>query len=186
MLRSFVPSLAVMLMAASGGSGAQGALIDRSDIRFVVRQAGGGVEGRFRRWKANVDLRPQNPARSKAELEIELASVDLANDETEAAIRRPAWFDTARFPLARFESTAVRGTGSARFAIDGRLSLKGVTRDVTVPVVLSTDGGGNSVAQGQFTLNRLDYRIGDGMWADTDTVADDVAVHIRMVLPPVG
>jgi hypothetical protein len=35
-------------------------------------------------------------------------------------------------------------------------------------------------------LNRLDYRIGDGQWADTGTVANEVAVRIRMVLPPVN
>lgn len=185
MLRSFVPSLAVMLMAASGGAGAQGVLIDRSEIRFVAKQSGGGVEGRFRRWKANVDFRPQDPAKSKAAFEIELASIDLASDETETEARRPAWFDTAKFPVAKFESTVVRGLGGGRYEIDGRLSIKGVTRDISVPVALRNDAGGNSVTEGQFTVKRLDFRIGEGMWADTDAVADEVVIRIRMVLPPV-
>jgi polyisoprenoid-binding protein YceI len=185
MLHSFVPSLAVMLMAASGGAGAQGVLIDRSEIRFAAKQTGGGVEGRFRKWKANVDFRPKDPANSKAAFEIELASIDLASEETETEIRRPAWFDTAKFPIARFESTSVRSLGSDRYEIDGRLSMKGVTRDVSVPVALRKDGGGNSVAEGQFTVKRLDYKIGEGMWADTSTVADEVVIRIRMVLPPV-
>jgi polyisoprenoid-binding protein YceI len=185
MLRSFVPSLAVMLMAASGGAGAQGVLIDRSEIRFVAKQMGGGIEGRFRRWKANVDFRPQDLARSKAAFEIELASIDLASEETEIEARRPAWFDTAKFPVAKFESTTVRRAGADRYEIDGRLTIKGVTRDVTVPVALRTDAGGNSVADGQFTVKRLEFRLGEGMWADTDAVADEVVVRIRMVLPPV-
>jgi len=124
MLHSFVPSLAVMLMAASGGAGAQGVLIDRSEIRFVAKQTGGGVEGRFRRWKANVDFRPKDPAKSRAAFEIELASIDLASEETESEVRRPAWFDTAKFPVAKFESTTVRGLGGDRYEIDGRLSIK--------------------------------------------------------------
>lgn len=185
MLHSFVPSLAVMLMAASGGAGAQGVLIDRSEIRFVAKQTGGGVEGRFRRWKANVDFRPKEPAKSHAEFEIELASIDLASEETETEVRRPAWFDTAKFPVAKFESTTVRGLGGDRYEIDGRLSIKGVTRDISVPVALKTDAGGNSVAEGQFTVERLDFRIGEGMWADTDVVANEVVIRIRMVLPPV-
>ena len=45
-------------MAASGGAVAQGVLIDKSEIRFVSKQMGASVEGRFRRWKANVDFRP--------------------------------------------------------------------------------------------------------------------------------
>ena len=183
MLHSFVPSLAVMLMAAAGGAGAQGVLIDRSEIRFVAKQAGGGVEGRFRRWKANVDFRPRDLPKSRAAFEIELASIDLASEETEAETRRPAWFDTAKFPVAKFESTAVRGAGGDRYEIDGRLSLKGVTRDISVPVALRKDAGGNSVAEGQFTIKRLEFRVGEGMWADTDAIADEVVIRIRMVLP---
>ena len=184
-LRSFIPPLAAMLMAASGGSSASGVLIDRSEIRFQSKQMGAAVEGKFRKWKANVDFRPKEPAKSRAEFEIELASIDLASEETEAEVRKSAWFDTARFPVARFASSNVRDLGGDRFEIAGQLSIKGTSREVVIPVVLKKDAGGNSVAQGQFTLNRLDFRIGDGMWADTGTVANEVAVRIRMVLPPV-
>lgn len=184
-LHPFIPPLAVMLMAASADAGAQGVLIDRSEIRFVAKQTGGGVEGRFRKWKANVDFRPNEPAKSKAVFEIELASIDLASEEIEIEARRPAWFDTAKFPVATFESTVVRGIGGDRYQIDGRLSMKGVTRDVSIPVALRKDTGGNSVAEGEFTVKRLDFRIGEGMWADTSTVADEVVIRIRMVLPPV-
>ena len=63
-LRSFIPPLAAMLMAAAGGALAQGVLIDKSEIRFVSKQMGVNVEGRFRKWKANVDFRPQDLAHS--------------------------------------------------------------------------------------------------------------------------
>ena len=184
--RSFIPPLAVMLMAASGGASAQGVLIERSEIRFAGRQMGGAVEGKFRKWKANVDFRPKELARSKADFEIELASIDLASEETEAEVRRPGWFDTANFPVARFTSSAMKSLGGDRYEIAGRLSIKGVTRDAVIPIVLRKDASGNSVAEGQFTLNRLDFRIGDGLWADTGTVANEVGVRIRMVLPPLG
>jgi polyisoprenoid-binding protein YceI len=184
-LRRFIPPLAAMLLAASGGAAAQGVLIDRSEIRFVSKQMGVNVEGRFRKWKANVDFRPAELARSKAELEIELASIDLASEDSEAEVRRQPWFDTAKFPVARFASTAIRGLGGERYEIAGTLTLKGVAKEVSVPVTLKKDAGGNSVAEGQFTLRRLDFSIGEGVWSDTDTVANDVVVRLRMVLPPV-
>jgi len=183
--RSFIPPLAALLMAAAGGAGAQGVLIDKSEIRFASRQMGGAVEGRFRRWKANVDFRPKELAKSRAEFEIELGSIDLASEETEAEARRAPWFDTARYPVARFASRTVRDLGGDRYEIAGTLSIKGTTKDVVIPVALKKDAAGNSVAQGQFTLNRLDYKLGEGMWADTSAVANEVAVRIRMVLPPV-
>jgi polyisoprenoid-binding protein YceI len=182
--RSFIPPLAAMLMAASGGSSAQGVLIDRSEIRFVSKQMGVSVEGRFRKWKANVDFRPRELARSKADFEIELASIDLASEESEAEIRRPLWFDTARFPVAKFASTGMKDLGGDRYEVRGTLSMKGVARDIVVPVAVRKDAAGNSVAEGQFVVRRLEFRIGEGMWTDTDAVANEVTVRVRMVLPP--
>ena len=183
--RSFVPPLAAMLIAASGGAAAQGVLIDKSEIRFVSKQMGGNVEGRFRRWKANVDFRPNDLAKSKANLEIELGSIDLASEASEAETRRAAWFDTAKFPLATFTSTAIRSIGGEHYEIAGTLALKGMSKDIVVPVALRKDASGNAVAEGQFTLKRLEFRIGEGVWADTDAVANDIGVRVRMVLPPI-
>jgi polyisoprenoid-binding protein YceI len=184
-LRSFIPSLAVMLMAASGGATAQGVLIDKSEIRFVARQMGVNVEGRFRKWKATVDFRPKDLGKSKAAFEIELASVDLASEDSESEVKHALWFDTARFPVAKFESTGMRDLGADRYEIAGKLTIKGITRDVAIPLALKKDPAGLSVADGQFTVKRLDFKIGEGMWADTETVANDVIVRVRMVLPSV-
>ena len=86
--RSFIPPLGMMLLAA-GQAGAQGVLIDKSEIRFISRQMGVNVEGRFRRWKANIVFVPKDLGRSKADFDIELGSIDLASDESEAELKRP-------------------------------------------------------------------------------------------------
>ena len=183
-LRSFIPSLGMMLLAA-GQAGAEGVLIDKSEIRFVSKQMGINVEGSFRRWKANIVSLPGDLAHSKADFDIELASIDLASDEAENEARRPSWFDTAKFPVARFVSTSIKDLGGGKYEVAGKLTLKGVARDAVVPIAFTKDASGNSVAEGTFTIKRLDYRIGDADWADPDTVANEVLVRVRMVLPPV-
>jgi polyisoprenoid-binding protein YceI len=185
-LRPFIPSLAAMLLASGGGASAQGVLIEKSEICFSSKQKGTHIGGRFRKWKANVDFRPKQLAKSKAELEIELASIDLANEDLEAEIKRPIWFDTAQYPVARFSSSAMKALGGDRYEVSGQLSLKGITREVIVPIALKHDVAGNSVAEGQFTLNRSDFKLGEGLPVEGSTkVASEVAVRIRMVLPPV-
>lgn len=171
---------------AHGAAFAQGIVPAKSEIRFVSRQMGVEVEGRFRRFRADVDWRPDDLAHTRADFAIELASIDLASEEAEDEVRRPGWFDTAKFPVATFTSTAVRATGADRYEIAGKLALKGVTRDVVVPVALRKDAAGASVAEGQFTVKRLEFRIGDGPWADPSVVADEVQVRVRMTLagPP--
>ena len=75
--------------------------------------------------------------------------------------------------------------GGGKYEVAGKLTLKGIAHDAVVPIALVKDAAGNSVAEGSFTIKRLDYRIGDADWADLDTVANEVTVQVRMVLPPV-
>ncbi|TMH26318.1 MAG: YceI family protein [Betaproteobacteria bacterium] len=184
LLRSFVPSLGALLLAA-GQAAAQGVLIDKSEIRFISRQMGVNVEGRFRRWKANIVFLPKELGRSKADLDVDLASIDLASDESETEVKRPQWFDTGKFPIAKFVSSSIRDLGSDRYEVSGTLTIKGITHDATVPLTLKKDAAGNNLAEGSFTIKRLDYKIGEGEWADPETVANEVIVRVRMVLPPV-
>jgi polyisoprenoid-binding protein YceI len=184
LLRSFVPTLGALLLAAAQ-AGAQGVLIDKSEIRFVSKQMGVNVEGRFRKWKANIVFLPKDLGHSKADFEIDLGSIDLASEESETEIKGRVWFDTGRFPVARFATTAVRETAPDKYDVAGALTIKGVTRDAVVPIAIRKDAAGNSVAEGNFTVKRLDFKIGEGEWADTGTVANEVLVRVRMVLPPV-
>ena len=66
--------------------------------------------------------------------------------------------------------------------VAGKLAMKGVTRDVVVPVEVRKDAAGNTVAEARFAVKRLPYRIGDGPWSDPSVVADDVTVRARIVL----
>ena len=175
--------VAAALLLGAGPAGAQGVVADKSEIKFVSKQMGVNVEGRFRRWNANIVFLPNAPAKSRAEFDIDLSSVDLASDDSEAEIKKPEWFDAKKFPAARFSSTSVKAVGGDKYEVAGKLSLRGVTRDCLVPITVKKDSAGNSVAEGTFTVKRLDYNIGAvGLWADPDTVANDVLVQVRITL----
>ena len=184
-LRSLAFQLSLVALASVvPPAAAQDVLVDKSEIRFVAKQLGVNVEGRFRKWKANVVFLPADLAKSKAELDIDLASIDLASEDSEREIRGGLWFDTGKFPVAHFSSTAIKDLGGDKYEIAGVLTLKGMKRDVVVPMAVKKDGAGNRVGEGSFTLKRLDYNIGTGMWADTATVTNEVVVRVRIVLPP--
>jgi polyisoprenoid-binding protein YceI len=173
--------LAAALLAIPMLCPAQGVVYEKSEIRFVSKQMGVDVEGRFRRWKATVDFRPGDVAQSRADFDVDLASIDLASEESEAEIRKADWFDTARFPVASFRSSSVRSLGGDRYEVTGKLAIKGTTRDVVVPVEVRKDASGNTVAEARFAVKRLPYRIGEGPWSDPSVVADDVTMRARIV-----
>ena len=174
----FVAALAVTTAQADG------VLVDKSEIRFVSKQMGVDVEGRFRKWAADVVWQPNDVAKSKAIIDIDLASIDLASEDSENEVRGAVWFDTKKFPIAHFASTSIKDGGGGKFDVAGELSIKGVTKPIVVPVMLKKDAAGGSVAEGSFVVKRLDYKIGEGAWSDPDTVANEVTVRIRMALAP--
>lgn len=178
--------LAAALALFAAGVLAQGVLYDRSEIRFVSKQMGAAAEGRFRKWRADIDFRPAEPGKSRADFDIDLASIDLASEDAEKEVRRREWFDTERFAVATFRSTSIRELGGERYEVVGTLTLKGTGREVIIPVQVRKDGAGNSVAEGQFTIRRGTFGIGEGPWADPTLVADDVLVRVRIVLGRAG
>ena len=157
----------------------------QSEISFTSRQMGVPVEGRFGQFAAQVAFDPRQPAAGRIAFTVALNSVAMGVSLIEAEVAKPAWFDTAKFPQARFESQAIKPLGGGRFDVAGQLTLKGSTRDIALPVTL-TQTGGATRASGSVIVKRLDFKIGEGEWADTALVANDVIVKFKLVLTGVG
>jgi polyisoprenoid-binding protein YceI len=182
---------ALALFAAVVGAMAQPALADQklvpaqSEIAFTSKQMGVPVDGKFRKFDAQVAFDPKQPEAANIAFTIDLASVSIGLAETEAELAKPDWFNTKAFPQATFQSTGVKALGGGKFDVAGKLSIKSIGRDVVVPVTLAQSAG-NTTASGTFAIQRLDFRIGDGDWKDTSMVADAVQVKFRLVLTGVG
>ena len=174
------------LLSAALPAAAQQKLVPaQSEIAFTSRQMGVPVDGKFKKFDAQVAFDPKQPDAAKIAFTIDLASVSLGSSETEAEVVKPDWFNTKAFPQATFQSTTVKALGGGKFQVNGKLAIKGATKDVVVPVTLA-QAGGTTTASGAFALKRLDFRIGDGDWKDTSMVADEVQVKFKLALTGVG
>ncbi|MCC6972136.1 MAG: YceI family protein, partial [Phycisphaerales bacterium] len=67
-----------------------------------------------------------------------------------------------------------------KFEAAGKLTIKGITRDVVAPVSFKVEAG-QQVFEGVLPIKRLQFNIGEGEWKDTSTVADDVQIKFRIV-----
>ena len=173
------------LGAASVAFADQKLLPAQSEIVFVSKQMGVPVEGRFKKFDAQLAFDPAKPEASKIAFTVDIASATLGVPETDAELPKATWFNTSKFPQATFQSTAVKGLGGGKFEVSGTLGIKGATRNVVVPVVV-TQAGTTTNATGTFSLKRLAFQIGQNEWADTSMVADDVQVRFKFALTGVG
>ena len=90
------------------------------------------------------------------------------------------WFDAAHFPHATFVSSQITPGANGAYTVAGKLTIRGKTTDVTVPVQFHKDGA-NQVFDGTLPIKRLTYGIGTGEWKDTSVVADEVQIKFHIV-----
>ena len=157
----------------------------QSELGFVSKQMGVPVEGRFKKFDAHIAFDPAKPAAASIAFTVDTGSASIGAPESDAELPKASWFSVAKFPQATFQSTAVKALGAGKFQIAGKLTIKGTTKDVDFPVAL-TQAGGLTTVNGQFTLKRLVFKIGENEWADTSMVADDVQVKVKLTLNGVG
>lgn len=156
-------------------------LPEQSEIAFVSRQMGVPVEGKFKKFDAQVAFDPARLGSSRVAFTVDTGSATLGVRETDAELPKPVWFNVPKFPQATFESSAIKALGGGKYEVAGKLSIKGATQDVVVPVTL-TQGGAHTLATGSFVIKRLAFKIGENEWADTSMVADDVQVKLKLTL----
>lgn len=152
----------------------------KSEITFVARQLGVPLDGRFRKFSAQIAFDPARLADAKANIEVDLSSIDTGFAEGDAEVTKRTWFNVAAFPAAKFQSTSVTKAGPDRYEVKGILSIKGISNEVITPFTVKQTGR-TRIFEGGFSLYRLRYKIGEGIWTDTDTVADEVPVRFRIV-----
>jgi polyisoprenoid-binding protein YceI len=157
----------------------------QSEISFQLKQSGVPIDGKFRRFDAQLALDPKAPQDGSVTVSIDTASATVGFADSDVELPRAAWFDSTRFPRAVFRSSAITALGGGRFQAAGRLELKGTSRELVVPVTI-VQSGAQSTATGEFTVRRLDYKVGDNEWSDVSLVANDVRVRFKLVFAGLG
>jgi len=167
---------------------AQQALVPaQSSLGFVIKQMGVPVEGQFRKFTAQVNFDPAKLATSRIAFNVDVGSATLGSREADAEMPKPVWFNAIQFPQASFQSSAIKALGGGKFEVAGKLTIKGASRDVTVPVTLAQSGSPlATTASGSFSIPRLAFKVGDGEWSDTSMVADEVQIRFKLALTGVG
>ncbi len=182
----FKLSTALLLSAAAVAVSAQQKLVPaQSEIVFISKQMGVAVDGRFKKFDAQLSFDPAKLDTSKISFTVDMASATLGVPESDAELPKPTWFSTLKFPQATFVSSNIKALGGGKFDVAGKLSIKGQARDVVVPVAM-VQTGATTVATGQLPIKRLAFKIGEGEWADTSMVADDVQVKFKFSLTGIG
>jgi len=181
-----VSAMAAVVLICSPAAHAQQKLLPaQSELAFSAKQMGVPINGHFKKFDAQVQFDAARLASSKVAFTVDMASASIGTPEMDTELPKADWFNVARFAQASFASTSFKALGAGKYAVAGQLNIKGHAQPVVVPVTMSQSGAVTTVS-GVLPIKRLAFRIGDGDWADTAMVADDVQVRFKLALSGVG
>jgi len=140
------------------------------------------VEGKIDRMAGAVTFGPAGNIPVSCDISLPVSRINTENESRDEHLLKPDFFDAAAYPNIRFQSQSIQSAGEG-FSVDGKLTLRGVTRQVSIPIKAFPTGlaaGIGIVYTGTFRINRLDY----GIATDTGTlmVGNEVEIDIYCVV----
>jgi polyisoprenoid-binding protein YceI len=163
----FLGAAMVLSVAFSSGVFADELKADpvHSFVVFDVHHLGAGyVYGTFGGPSGTVNYDPADASKTSFDLSVETGSIDTRNKNRDKDLKGPDYFDAKQFSTMTFKSTSVTKTGDNKMDVTGDLTLKGVTKSITVPMEMTGTGKG---MQGEtrtgfrtvFKINRTDFGV---------------------------
>ena len=188
--RILAPALALAIAAAPAFAFAETYDVDQahSTVSFQVRHLGiSKVRGWFAGFDGSIEYDPSNVAATKIKGTIDATTVDTRNEKRDEHLRGEDFFHTEEHPTFTFESTSVEPTGDTTAKVTGNLTMRGVTKPVTLDAEYlgaTTDPWGNRKAGFSATgmLNRKDWGIVWNKVLDAGglTVGDEIQLELEI------
>lgn len=156
-----------------------------SGVSFTIRHFVTNTPGRFKDFGGTIKYDKANPAASSVEFTVKTPSIDTANDDRDNHLRGGDFFEVEKFPTMTFVSKKVAAKDADTLEVTGDLTIKGVTKSITIPVEVlgtaKTPNGEKAGFETAFTINRKDYGIVWNRVMDSGAVlGDDVKVTISI------
>ncbi len=154
-----------------------------SSAAFAVKHLGlSTVHGRFADVSGTILFDPQAPEKSSVTAVIKSASLTTDNAQRDKHLRSEDFFDTAKYPEIRFQSSSIRNEGGDRFVAVGTLTIRDVSKPAEIAFTLAQGKGPKGESrlgvEGALTLSRYDYHVS---WDSTGTlVGKDVKIELNV------
>lgn len=157
--------------------------IDQAESRVIFKYSYEGTpyEGEFKNIEATFDIDPASPGSCDFQVTIPIADVSVGDAETLDYLLDLEMFDVDQYPTATFSASKCKLESMNSFVADGVLTIRDQTHPVSFPFdfeVEMYDGQVRFHMTSEVTIQRLEFGVGQGYWANTSTIPNDVVVAI--------
>ena len=160
-----------------------------SSVNFTTTHFFTEVNGNFKEFNGTIQFDPDNLEESSATFSIPVSSVNTGNEKRDKHLLTEDFFDEKRFPKISFVSSKFVKKDDGTYAVLGELTIRDQTKTVGLPFrvtgkmehpfIKNTEIMGISL---KTRINRSNFKVGTGTWAETAVVGDEVLININMEL----
>jgi cytochrome b561 len=153
----------------------------KSNLTFSGTQQGAGFEGRFTDFAGTIHFDPASPQAGNGVVTVTMDTATTNSPDRDQYIAKDAWFAVDKFPTATYTIASFEKIANDQFVAHGRLTIRDKTMPLNLPFTLSLDIGKDTTiahVTGEARLNRLDFGIGQGEWADTSMIGNEIVVKV--------
>lgn len=150
----------------------------QSHLTFSGDQAGAPARGEFKQFDVRFCFDLDN-ARGHLKVVVDVASLETHNSRRDMVLKGGEFFAVDRYPKAVYEARKFTRAGDGSYTAHGTLKLQDVSRSVPVTFEFSTSGN-TATVRGKTVIQRLEFDIGQGRWANTRWVGDDVGLGFAL------
>ena len=158
-----------------------------SGVYFDVRHIFATVRGQFNDYTAKFIFDPESNYTSSCEFEVKVKSIDTNISQRDTHLRSEDFFAAKKFPTMTFKCTRINQLEGNKFEIVGNLTVKDVTKEIKVPftyfAVKDNPGKPDEMVagfEGTFTIDRLEYNVGNGSFYKMGLVDKDVHITVSL------
>lgn len=149
----------------------------QSAIKFGVK-ASVPTEGTFKEWEAAMTFTSTDPSTGVLDIKMDAASVDTGSGMKDDKLRSKDFFNAKNDPYIMFHSTKVVQTGADTFEVDGKFTIRGVTKDKKLEMKVFGARAGSGTIQGTMAFDRKEYGMNSGI--PFIKIADRVEVNVAL------
>jgi polyisoprenoid-binding protein YceI len=172
-----VGSMLCILAAASYAAPQWQMVPKESSLAFTATQNGAPVAGTFQSFTGTIQFDPAELKTSQIEIDVDLTSAKTGDSQVSDTLKSADWFNTKAFPKAVFKASSFVKTGDKTYQANGTLTLRDKTLPLILDFTLENYTTNKALAKGKTVIKRTQFGVGQGDWAKTDAIKDDVNVE---------
>jgi len=140
----------------------------QTTVDFKIRNLGFNVDGYFKEAKMNVVFNENDLSQSSISGKVAVKSIDTDIEKRDLHLKQEEYFDADNYPNIIFESSKITLKSQNTYNVTGKLTIKNVTKDISIPAKIKTTATGLELSV-YFEIDRRDYNVGSGSLALSDT-----------------